>query len=68
MLKGSQLLVFLITTPVYIELLVSRLAQERMNLADIVFHRALFVLILIEFVADQQQWSKYYLFVPDIRR
>jgi len=64
MLNGSQLLLFLLTTPVYVELLVSRLTQERMNLTDIVFHRALFVLILIEFVADQQQWSKYLSFCP----
>ena len=45
-------------------LLVSRLTQERMSLIDIVFHRSLFVLILIEFFADQQQWSKYYLLYP----
>jgi steroid 5-alpha reductase family enzyme len=31
-----------------------------MNPTDIVFHRALLTLILLEFVADQQQWSKYH--------
>jgi len=61
--KGSQAILFLITTPVYILLLVSRLTQEKMNLPDIVFHRVLLVLIFIEFFADQQQWSKL-LFIP----
>jgi steroid 5-alpha reductase family enzyme len=41
-------------------LLVSRLTQEGMSLTDIVFHRGLFVLILIEFFADQQQWRKHF--------
>lgn len=53
----SQVLLFLITSPVYILLLISRHTTNGMELPDIVFHRLLLVLIVIEFFADQQQWD-----------
>lgn len=52
------MLLFLITTPAYVMLLASRI-NETMSLADIMFSRALMVLILLEGFADQQQWGEY---------
>ena len=44
------------TTPTYILLLVSRLYPE-MTTVDAVFARALLVLVVVEYFADQQQWD-----------
>lgn len=52
-----QILLFLIASPVYILMLASRVGSDTMQLPDIVFSRVLMGLILIEFFADQQQWS-----------
>jgi steroid 5-alpha reductase family enzyme len=53
---AQNVLLCLITTPTYIMLLVSRI-NDTMDIVDILFARALMVLILIEFFADQQQWG-----------
>jgi steroid 5-alpha reductase family enzyme len=53
---AQNALLCLITTPTYIMLLVSRI-NDTMDIVDILFARALMVLILIEFLADQQQWG-----------
>jgi steroid 5-alpha reductase family enzyme len=49
-------LLLLISTPVYIHLLVSNLQME-ISWWDRVFSRALIGLVLIEALADQQQWG-----------
>ncbi|KUJ20976.1 DUF1295-domain-containing protein [Mollisia scopiformis] len=54
---AQSLLLFLITTPSYVLLLTTRLG-EKMSTADTVFARVLMGLVLVEFFADQQQWSK----------
>ena len=53
----QNVLLFLITTPAYIMVLVSRI-NDTMAMSDILFARSLMVLILIEFFADQQQWGE----------
>ncbi|RDL40727.1 Uncharacterized protein BP5553_00706 [Venustampulla echinocandica] len=53
---GQSILLFLITTPPYVMLLAARLRPE-MSMVDIIFPRALMLLILLEFTADQQQWN-----------
>jgi steroid 5-alpha reductase family enzyme len=58
----QNVLLFLITTPAYVMLLVSRI-NETMALADIMFARVLMVLILLEYFADQQQWGEYMMIV-----
>jgi steroid 5-alpha reductase family enzyme len=52
-----KILLFLITTPAYILMLVSHADSGKMNLPDIIFSRVLMGLVLIEFFADQQQWN-----------
>lgn len=54
----QNVLLFLITTPAYIQLLVSRI-NDTMDMADIAIARVLMVLILLETFADQQQWGEY---------
>lgn len=54
----QNVLLFLITTPTYVILLVSRV-NDTMDKVDIAFARVMMVLILIEFFADQQQWGKH---------
>ncbi|KAF2400189.1 DUF1295-domain-containing protein [Trichodelitschia bisporula] len=53
---AQNVLLFLITTPVYLLLLVSR-ENPTMELPDIIFSRVLMGLILVETFADQQQWN-----------
>jgi steroid 5-alpha reductase family enzyme len=55
---AQSVLLFLITTPTYVLVLAARLGQK-MDTADLVFSRALMGLVLLEFFADQQQWSEY---------
>jgi steroid 5-alpha reductase family enzyme len=54
---AQSILLFLITTPTYVLLLAARFG-EKMDTADLMFSRALMGLVLLEFFADQQQWSK----------
>lgn len=54
----QNVLLFSITTPAYVMLLVSRV-NDTMSMADIMFARVLMVLILLEYFADQQQWGEY---------
>jgi steroid 5-alpha reductase family enzyme len=60
----QNVLLFFITTPAYIILLVSRV-HDTMAMADIIIARVLMVLILIETFADQQQWGEYHLGAQD---
>lgn len=58
-LTEPQVLLFAVATPTYILLLSSYLSGQGMAMADIVFSRLLIVLVVIEWFADQQQWSEY---------
>jgi steroid 5-alpha reductase family enzyme len=51
------LLLFLITTPTYILLLCSRITGDELDTYDQVFSKLVFLLIMLEFFADQQQWN-----------
>jgi len=62
---AQNILLFLVSTPTYVMLLVSRF-NGTMGTADIIFARILMGLILVEFLADQQQWSEYYSGIRDI--
>lgn len=53
----TQFLLFSITTPTYVLLLTSRLNGDKMEIADLVFSRILVGLVLLEFFADNAQWS-----------
>ena len=55
---AQSVLLFLISTPTYVMLLTARFG-EGMNIADTVYARVLMGLVLVEFFADQQQWSKF---------
>ena len=55
---AQSLLLFFITTPTYVLVLAARFGAQ-MDSADLVFSRLLMGLVLLEFFADQQQWSKY---------
>jgi steroid 5-alpha reductase family enzyme len=54
---AQSILLFLITTPTYVMVLSARIGVE-MNTGDLAFARVLMGLVLLEFFADQQQWSK----------
>ncbi|KAL3474170.1 hypothetical protein BJX99DRAFT_248392 [Aspergillus californicus] len=54
----QPLLLLLITTPTYNFLLLSRLpGGEAFELPDLVFSRIAFFFLIIEYLADQQQWK-----------
>jgi steroid 5-alpha reductase family enzyme len=57
---AQSILLFLITTPTYVMVLVARFGKA-MSTTDVVFARALMGLVLVEVFADQQQWSKFLL-------
>ena len=58
-IAGMQLsLLLLISTPAYIQLLVSHMGMG-ISKVDTLFPRALVGLVLIEALADHQQWSLY---------
>lgn len=58
-IAGMQLsLLLLIAAPAYIQLLVSNMGME-ISKVDTLFPRALVGLVLIEGLADHQQWSLY---------
>ena len=46
------------TTPAYVILLVSRLHPE-LTLPDVIFGSIILTLVVIETVADEQQWGTY---------
>lgn len=49
----------MVTTPTYILLLSSTLTGDSLSTYDHVFSKLIFVLVLVEFFADQQQWDYY---------
>lgn len=51
------MLLWLITAPTYILLLCSRITGNELSTYDSFFSKAVFVLVLVEFFADQQQWN-----------
>jgi hypothetical protein len=53
---AQNILLFLISTPTYILLLVEKLGVDIARM-DNVFPRILLGLVLVEFFADQQQWG-----------
>ncbi|PYH95546.1 DUF1295-domain-containing protein [Aspergillus ellipticus CBS 707.79] len=54
---AQSLLLLTITAPTYNFLLLSRLGQTSFELPDLVFSRATFFFLIIEYFADQQQWN-----------
>jgi steroid 5-alpha reductase family enzyme len=53
----QSILAFSITTPTYILVLAARLSDET-DTTDIAFPCILVALVMVEWIADQQQWSK----------
>ena len=53
----QSLLLLSITTPTYIIMLASGVTGDEATTADLIFSRLLVGLVLVEFFADQQQWS-----------
>lgn len=53
----QSLLLFVITTPTYVLLLVSRLTGNELSTYDNFFSKFIFLLVLLEFFADHQQWN-----------
>ncbi|KAF2850144.1 DUF1295-domain-containing protein [Plenodomus tracheiphilus IPT5] len=54
---GQNILLWLITTPTYILLLSSRIQGNELTTYDTFFGRAMLVVVVLEFFADQQQWN-----------
>lgn len=54
---GQNILLWLITTPTYILLLNSRIKGNALATHDTLFGRAMLVVVVLEFFADQQQWN-----------
>ncbi|KAJ4304837.1 hypothetical protein N0V90_000365 [Kalmusia sp. IMI 367209] len=54
---AQNILLFAITTPTYILLLCSRITGNELTTWDSVFSKLIFLLVLVEFFADQQQWT-----------
>jgi steroid 5-alpha reductase family enzyme len=52
-----QVLLWLITTPTYILLLASRITGDTLSAYDSIFSKLIFFLVIVEFLADQQQWN-----------
>ncbi|RKF83659.1 Uncharacterized protein GcM3_010004 [Golovinomyces cichoracearum] len=63
---AQSVLLFLITTPSYIILLVAQVSPKN-STADCVFASVLIALIAIEFISDQQQWSTLKLLNPNFQ-
>ncbi|KAJ8117532.1 hypothetical protein OPT61_g1300 [Boeremia exigua] len=53
---AQNILLWIITSPTYVLLLASRITGDTVSAYDNVFSKAMFVLVVIEFFADQQQW------------
>lgn len=47
----------MITTPTYILLLCSRVTGNELSTYDNLFSKAIFLIVVVEFFADQQQWN-----------
>ncbi|KAH0562608.1 hypothetical protein GP486_002714 [Trichoglossum hirsutum] len=54
---AQSVLLFMITAPTYVLLLTSRMYVDGSELTDFVFSRILAGLVLLEWFADQQQWT-----------
>ncbi|KAJ4360945.1 uncharacterized protein N0V89_001514 [Didymosphaeria variabile] len=54
---AQNILLFAITSPTYVLLLCSRVTGNELTFYDSVFSKLIFVLVLMEFFADQQQWN-----------
>ncbi|KAF2875471.1 hypothetical protein BDV95DRAFT_615517 [Massariosphaeria phaeospora] len=54
---GQNILLWLVTTPTYILLLNSRITGNEITQYDSLFSKLIFVFVLVEFYADQQQWN-----------
>jgi steroid 5-alpha reductase family enzyme len=52
-----QILLWLISTPTYILLLSSRITGDELTRFDTFFGRFMMFIVVIEFIADQQQWT-----------
>lgn len=52
-----QILLFAITTPTYVLLLNSRITGDHLTFCDSLFSKLIFMFVLVEFFADQQQWN-----------
>ena len=55
--SGQSVLLASVTFPVYALLLSERITGEGLLLVDMGFAGAIAALVVVEFVADQQQWS-----------
>lgn len=60
------MLLFLITTPVYVMTLASSHTGNEMTWEDTVFARFLMALVMLEWFADQQQWGMFPIFAHDV--
>jgi steroid 5-alpha reductase family enzyme len=54
----QSVLLFLMASPGYIQLLTSRVEPE-LKITDVIFASIILTLVLIEFTADEQQWRKF---------
>ncbi|PSN67892.1 DUF1295-domain-containing protein [Corynespora cassiicola Philippines] len=54
---AQNILLWIITAPTYILLLTSRFSGDELSHYDSFFSKAVFLLVVIEFYADQQQWN-----------
>ncbi|KAF1971921.1 DUF1295-domain-containing protein [Bimuria novae-zelandiae CBS 107.79] len=54
---AQNILLFAVTTPTYVLLLCSRITGNELTTWDSLFSKLMFVFVLIEFFADQQQWN-----------
>ncbi|KAF1958323.1 DUF1295-domain-containing protein [Byssothecium circinans] len=54
---AQNLLLFIITSPTYILLLCSRITGDEFSTYDHLFSKLIFLIVLVEFYADQQQWN-----------
>jgi steroid 5-alpha reductase family enzyme len=54
--NALQILLWIITSPTYILLLTSRITGNELSGYDQAFSKGMFVIVIIEFFADQQQW------------
>ncbi len=57
-LTAPQILLLAIASPTYVLLLASQKTGDENTTADLLFTRGLVSLILLEWFADQQQWSQ----------
>ncbi|CAI6333186.1 unnamed protein product [Periconia digitata] len=54
---SQNILLFLVTAPTYVLLLCSRVSGNSLSTNDSVFSKLIFLAIIVEFYADQQQWN-----------